>query len=77
MVMAIKTNAAPISAEIRLEISQWIPVLKIRFLFFVAQTMGTGSAAHIIASQTVLTPVRKMQTKISASATRLIIRQKP
>ncbi len=75
--MAIKTNPVPIGAEIRLEISQWMPVLKIRFLFFVAQIMATGNAAHIIASQTVLAFVKKIQTKISVIATRLIIRQKP
>ena len=77
MVMDIKTSPVTIRAEFRLEISQWQPALNIFFLFLAAPSIVTKNAAKIIASQTVLVFVKKMQTKISAIATRLIIRQKP
>ena len=75
--MAIKTSPAPISAEIRLEINQWQPVLKVFFLFFATQIIVTNNTAKMIASQTIRAFVKKIQTKISVIATRLIIRQKP
>ncbi len=71
------TNPAPMSTEFRLEISQWQPVLKLSFIIFAAPNVVTTNAAKMIASQTVLVFVKKMQTTISVIATRLIIRQIP